>query len=353
MCCPTLKCHDPLATTFIESCITSSLINDTIVLSEAFNYTETVSGAEEAPCIGANLVGGVVLNFSAITLFSISYISSTSTTLPINPIFNQDNLIYFQTLVVGDRIQVNDINNVNNYGVYEITNINPVLGPNATYRFTVTFLEGSGTFGSIGRTYSDCEQYTVQFSKVTPVPNFTSTIYQLNTPGEEEVFCAEDFTECDFVNSITVPCGDYEYPIGGVFVDSLVYWDSGTEEYTSTPTDFFVGVILKDNTETLISITADCDITLCFLRPDTINTEVSSYLTILNTIKTAQVLKTKNIVKKLTFGYDCSKDFVNLKKINDIISILDNYDTRDIVLGETVFNSISYEEIKLLINKIK
>lgn len=200
-----------------------------------------------------------------------------------------------------------------------------------------------------------------QFKKTTytatPIEFFSPgsfIAYKVNEPLGDNTVCIDEFSLCDFVEDIVMSGTGDPFPPDGLFVKEFVYYDDILEELTFTETDYFVGFTLVDKDGNyFLRNPASGSVVLYFVQEDPINTEVSSYLATVTALKNAQVLKTKNIIKKLTFGYDCSKDFVNLKKINDIISILDNYDTRDIVLGETVFNSISYEEIKLLINKIK
>jgi hypothetical protein len=346
-CAIDIPCFNPFASTFKETC---------------YNNVEIISFNESIPKLRRQGDPRVLLSNISFTGSSNSF--QDVITISLNNQFwftnnffggsSQDDLIFFPNLQIGSIITIRQypyptapgtLLPNGDYGIYEITNITT----GAMTTLDVIFQSGTGVYltsnfvGPTTISYLDCKIF---------IPVIPSVV-QLNNPEGQELICSNKFKNCDYISSINFEdCLNFEYPNSGVFIKDLIYWNDGTKNYTTTPTDFFVGFTLKDGNDEDIIFTPECLGSICLIQKQQISEEVKCFKLKLLYLQCSYGTKVDKLIKKLKFGTDVTCELEELKNLKRALILLNNYDTRDIDLEDEIYNSFSYEQIKTILNKL-
>lgn len=176
-----------------------------------------------------------------------------------------------------------------------------------------------------------------------------------STPEE---FCSTNYSYCDLVTTATTVCtGIPVFHNVPYKVLNFVYYSEATGDYTlddPTAGNFFGFTFVDVDNEPVIlgEIDPECYTRLCFVKQQdtSVITKFKLKLLYLQCDYANQVFK---YIQNLRFGLDTSKQLLNLKKVKNALVLLNQYDTRDILYNQTIYNTMTYKEIKEIINSIE
>lgn len=264
-------------TTQSEECYIGESINT--VQTELGNKTYIEASADYGINTSASMfLIGATNNFSDITQLQID------NTNFFNGVPSPGSAAYLAPIVVGSIIDIWVADALGGVvvgpkagnGKYLVTNVS---GPTTTTEsgtvicmvYDVTFISGNSNYSTqnnvtsadTGYAQDDLRDYIgITYSNV--IPGFEAkTIFQFNEPEGTQNVLASDFDGITDLTSLSFDCGEYEFPTTGLFIGDLVYWDGDTNEYTLTPTEFFIGFTIKDSLGVEIELDVACDINIC------------------------------------------------------------------------------------------